>query len=125
VALDRAIRLAERRGRPADIMRWRSERDRIYRQVMDGLERKERSFVQHYGTECWTLAAADAADGVRVAVRPMWLDTLEAMDSSWSHSLVYRYDPSASPDGRGQEGTFSLCTFWHDALARSADGEAR
>ena len=29
VALDRAIRLAERRGRPADIMRWRSERDRI------------------------------------------------------------------------------------------------
>ena len=28
VALDRAIRLAEHRGRPADIIRWRSERDR-------------------------------------------------------------------------------------------------
>jgi pentatricopeptide repeat protein len=27
-------------------------------------------------------------------------------------SLVYRYDPDASPDGlRGSEGTFSLCTF--------------
>ena len=27
-------------------------------------------------------------------------------------SLVYRYDPAASPDGlRGEEGTFSLCTF--------------
>jgi hypothetical protein len=36
-------------------------------------------------------------------------------------SLVYRYDPSASPDGlRGSEGTFSLCTFWYvDALARA------
>jgi GH15 family glucan-1,4-alpha-glucosidase len=36
-------------------------------------------------------------------------------------SLVYRYDPAASPDGlRGHEGTFSICTFWYvDALARS------
>ena len=38
-----------------------------------------------------------------------------------SDSLVYRYDPDASPDGlQGSEGTFSLCTFcWVDALARS------
>jgi GH15 family glucan-1,4-alpha-glucosidase len=36
-------------------------------------------------------------------------------------SLVYRYDPNASPDGLpGSEGTFSLCTFLYvDALARS------
>ncbi len=38
-----------------------------------------------------------------------------------SDSLVYRYDPAASPDGlRGSEGTFSLCTFLYvDALARA------
>src|SRR3712207_7855796 len=45
-----------------------------------------------------------------------------AMDQELvSDSLVYRYDPSASPDGlRGTEGTFSICTFWYvDALARS------
>jgi GH15 family glucan-1,4-alpha-glucosidase len=38
-----------------------------------------------------------------------------------SDSLVYRYSPGASPDGlRGEEGTFSICTFWYvDALARS------
>ena len=38
-----------------------------------------------------------------------------------SDSLVYRYDPSASPDGlQGSEGTFSLCTFYYvDALARA------
>jgi GH15 family glucan-1,4-alpha-glucosidase len=53
---------------------------------------------------------------------PMWLSTLRAMDRELvSDSLVYRYNPSASPDGlRGQEGTFSLCTFWYvDALARA------
>jgi GH15 family glucan-1,4-alpha-glucosidase len=34
---------------------------------------------------------------------------------------VHRYNPAASPDGlRGQEGTFSMCSFWYvDALARS------
>jgi len=38
-----------------------------------------------------------------------------------SDSLVYRYNPAASPDGLADdEGTFSLCTFWYvDALARS------
>ena len=52
----------------------------------------------------------------------MWLSTLEAMDRELvSDSLVYRYNPSASPDGlAGDEGTFSLCTFWYvDALARA------
>jgi GH15 family glucan-1,4-alpha-glucosidase len=53
---------------------------------------------------------------------PMWLDTLKAIDRELvSDSLVYRYNPSASPDGlAGNEGTFSLCTFWYvEALARS------
>ena len=53
---------------------------------------------------------------------PMWLSTLAAMDRELvSDSLVYRYNPSASPDGlAGDEGTFSLCTFWYvDALARA------
>jgi GH15 family glucan-1,4-alpha-glucosidase len=53
---------------------------------------------------------------------PMWQSTLRAVDKELvSDSLVYRYNPSASPDGlQGQEGTFSICTFWYvDALARS------
>ena len=53
---------------------------------------------------------------------PMWLSTLRAMDDELvTDSLVYRYDPAASPDGlRGSEGTFSLCTFAYvDALARA------
>jgi GH15 family glucan-1,4-alpha-glucosidase len=52
----------------------------------------------------------------------LWLSTLDAMDDELvSDSLVYRYNPSAAPDGlAGEEGTFSICTFWYvDALARS------
>lgn len=53
---------------------------------------------------------------------PMWLSTLVAMDGELvTDSLVYRYDPAASPDGlRGSEGTFSLCSFAYvDALTRA------
>jgi pentatricopeptide repeat protein len=52
----------------------------------------------------------------------MWQSTLKAMDGELvSDSLVYRYNPAASPDGlHGEEGTFSLCTFLYvDALARA------
>ena len=51
-----------------------------------------------------------------------WTSTLAAMEKTLvSDSLVYRYDPRASPDGlQGSEGTFSLCTGWYvDALTRS------
>jgi GH15 family glucan-1,4-alpha-glucosidase len=124
VALDRAIRLSEKRGRPADIAKWRSERDRIYRQVMDrGWNEKERAFTQHYSTEVLDSSLLlMPLMGFVSPFDPMWIDTLEAMDKKLvSDSLVYRYDPTASPDGlRGSEGTFSLCTFWYvDALARS------
>ena len=67
-------------------------------------------------------AAACRPSGFIVPLDPRWLSTLEAMKKTLvSDSLVYRYDPTASPDGlKGSEGTFSLCTFWYvDALARS------
>ena len=45
--------------------------------------------------------------------------TLRCEEELVADSLVYRYDPDASPDGlRGSEGTFSLCTFnYVNALA--------
>src|SRR3979411_2036279 len=51
---------------------------------------------------------------------PRWLSTLDAMSNELvSDSLVYRYNIEASPDGlEGEEGTFSICTFWYvEALA--------
>jgi GH15 family glucan-1,4-alpha-glucosidase len=51
-----------------------------------------------------------------------WLSTLDAITRELvSDSLVYRYNIEASPDGlEGDEGTFSICTFWYvEALARA------
>jgi GH15 family glucan-1,4-alpha-glucosidase len=124
VALDRAIRLAEHNGRPANVARWAVERDRIYNQIMSrGWNEAKGAFTQHYQTE-----VLDASlllmplMGFVSPKDPMWLSTLNAMDRELvSDSLVYRYNPSASSDGlQGHEGTFSLCSFFYvDALARS------
>jgi GH15 family glucan-1,4-alpha-glucosidase len=124
VAFDRGIRIAAERGFPAPLDRWTAERDAIYAQIMDrGFHPSRKAFVQHYDTDVLdsallrmpTVGFVDGRD-------PMWLSTLEAMDEELvTDSLVYRYDPEASPDGlRGSEGTFSLCTFSYvDALTRS------
>ena len=124
VALDRAIRMAESSGRPANIAKWVAERDRIYDQIMDrGFNAAEGAFIQHYGTQ--TLDSSlllMPLEGFVSPQDPMWLSTLRAIDKQLvSDSLVYRYNPAASPDGlHGDEGTFSLCTFLYvDALARS------
>ena len=124
VALDRMIRLAREHGRPADLTRWVSERDRIYQQIMThGWNQKRRAFTQHDKTEVLDASLLMMPlVGFVAPSDPMWLSTLDAMDGELvSDSLVYRYNPSASPDGlRGHEGTFSICTFWYvDALARS------
>jgi GH15 family glucan-1,4-alpha-glucosidase len=124
IAFDRAIRLATAKGRPGEVNRWQVERDRVYREVLQrGWNDKVGAFVQHYATD-----VLDASNLRMVHVGfvepsdPLWLSTLEAMDRQLvSDSLVYRYNPEASPDGlQGSEGTFSLCTFWYvEALARS------
>jgi len=124
VALDRAIRMAMRRGKPANLPRWTAERDKIYKQIMErGWNPKVGAFTQHYDTEVLDSSLLMMPQMGFIAPRdPMWLSTLDAMDHELvSDSLVYRYNPSASPDGlAGSEGTFSLCTFWYvDALARA------
>jgi len=124
IALDRAIRIATRRGRPANLARWTTERDRVYNQIFDrGWNPKVGAFTQHYETEVLDSSLLMMPLQGFISPRdPMWLSTLKAMDRELvSDSLVYRYNPSASPDGlAGNEGTFSLCTFWYvDALARA------
>ncbi len=124
VAFDRGIRLAVDHGLPASVERWTGARDAVYRQVMDrGFHESREAFVQHYDTDVLdaallrmpTVGFVDGRD-------PRWESTLRAMDDELvTDSLVYRYDPAASPDGlRGSEGTFSLCTFAYvDALTRA------
>ncbi|MCW2869294.1 glycoside hydrolase family 15 protein [Actinacidiphila oryziradicis] len=125
VAIERAIRMANRRGLPADLPRWQQTRDVIYRQIMQrGWSPDRGAFVQH-------LDDHDVLDA-SVLMMPMakfisptdpkWLSTLDALTADLvSDSLVYRYDPEASPDGlRGSEGTFSICSFWYvESLTRA------
>ena len=124
VAFDRGIRLATAHGRPAPLTRWIAARDAIYDQIMEsGWSAERRAFVQQYGEPVLDASLLKMTQVGFVSPHdPMWADTLTAMeDELVSDSLVYRYDPSASPDGlRGSEGTFSLCTFLYvDALARA------
>jgi pentatricopeptide repeat protein len=81
------------------------------------------AFVQHYDDKVLDSSLLRMPIVGFVAPQdPMWLSTLRAMDSELvTDSLVYRYDPGASPDGlRGSEGTFSLCSFMYvNALARA------
>ncbi|MEU9160425.1 glycoside hydrolase family 15 protein [Streptomyces sp. NPDC048424] len=124
VALDRGIRQAAATARPADVTRWTAARDAILDQVMTlGWSEERQAFVQEYDN-----TVLDASlllmpmVGFIAPKDPRWLSTLDAMDTELvSDSLVYRYDPAASPDGlQGSEGTFSLCSFLHVyALAKA------
>jgi len=124
VAFERAIRIAQQRGLPADLTRWSEARDSIYNQIMErGWHTGRRAFVQHYDTDvldaslllmplCKFIAPTD----------PRWISTLDAITEELvSDSLVYRYNADASPDGlAGSEATFSMCSFWWvEALARA------
>jgi GH15 family glucan-1,4-alpha-glucosidase len=124
VALERAVRMARQRGLPGDIVGWMAARDAIYRQIMSrGYHARRRAFVQHYDTN-----VLDASVLLMPLVKfisptdPRWLSTLDGIGEELvADSLVSRYNPEASPDGvGGEEGTFSMCTFWYvEALARA------
>ncbi|MFB7629677.1 glycoside hydrolase family 15 protein [Streptomyces sp. NPDC056149] len=124
VAIERAMRIARHRGLPADMIRWGQERDAIYRRIMQrGWSTERRAFVQHEGADVLDAAVLMMPLAKFISpTDPKWLSTLDALgDELVSDSLVYRYDPRNSPDGlRGEEGTFSICSFWYvEALSRA------
>ncbi|MFF1720010.1 glycoside hydrolase family 15 protein [Streptomyces sviceus] len=124
VAFDRGVKVATAHSRPADLGRWTAARDTVFRQIVDrGWSQKRSAFVQHYDTDVLDASLLLMPRvGFLAPDDPDWLTTLDAMDAELvSDSLVYRYDPAASPDGlRGSEGTFNLCSFLYvHALAKS------
>jgi GH15 family glucan-1,4-alpha-glucosidase len=124
VAIERAIRMNRSRGLPGDIVGWLGERDRIYNQIMKkGWSDERQAFVQHYGSDVLDASVLLMPLVLFIApTDPRWLSTLDAIgDELVSDSLVYRYNIEASPDGlRGDEGTFSICSFWYvEALTRA------
>ena len=133
VAVDRGLRLASKRSFPADRERWLAVRDEIYEEIMEeGWNPEKGSFVQAYDSD-----ALDASNLIMPLVffvsptDPRMLGTLDATNRPprdgglVSNSLVHRYDVERSADGlMGEEGTFSLCTFWLvEALTRAGRTE--
>jgi GH15 family glucan-1,4-alpha-glucosidase len=127
VAVDRAIRLADRRSFPYPFDRWRATRDEIYADIYDNFwDPEQQAFVQHKGTQ-----TLDAATLLMPMVKfissmdPRWLSTLRAIKGNLvEDSLVFRYRiGKAAADGlTGDEGTFNMCSFWYaEVLARSGD----
>lgn len=129
VALDRGLRLSDKRALPADRAKWIRERDRIYEEVMTrGWNEKRHAFTQYYGSE-----DLDASLLIMPLVffmapnDPRMLSTISAILENPRHgglvsdSLVYRYPPQPRIDGiPGEEGTFNMCSFWLvEALTRA------
>jgi GH15 family glucan-1,4-alpha-glucosidase len=121
VALDRGIRLADKRSFPANRERWMHDRDAIYEEVMTkGWSEKRQAFTQFYGSE-----DLDASVLIMPLVffmapsDPRMLSTIKAIlrnpkeGGLVSDGLVYRYPPEPRIDGLpGEEGTFNMCSFW-------------
>lgn len=136
VALDRGLRLAEKRSFPANRGRWLKTRDTIYEKIMhEGYNNRIGAFVQSFGSE--TLDASNLLMPLVFFVSPSdprMISTLNAIHRPphegglVSDSLVYRYNVEQTVDGlTGEEGTFSMCTFWLvEALTRAGQtGPAR
>ncbi|MGH9161112.1 MAG: glycoside hydrolase family 15 protein [Vicinamibacteraceae bacterium] len=135
VALDRAVRLADKRSLPSNRTLWLNERDKLFLEIMDrGWSQERDAFVQYYGSN-----DLDASTLIMPLVffvspsDPRMLRTIDAImqplreGGLMSSSAVYRYDPRTGIDGLGGvEGSFNMCTFWLvEALTRAGrfDGQ--
>jgi GH15 family glucan-1,4-alpha-glucosidase len=115
VALDRGIRMADELGLEGDTAAWRSARDTLHAEIMTrGWSEERQSFLQAYDYDALD-AAALAIPMVRFLPwsHPRVQGTVRAVArelTSADGELVYRY---RHPDGlEGEEGAFSICTFW-------------
>ncbi|MET8576549.1 glycoside hydrolase family 15 protein [Streptomyces sp. NPDC005012] len=131
VAVERMIRIARRRGLPADLGRWLADRDRMHGQIIErGWHRQLGSFVQR-------LAPSPAVEpepllDASLLMMPLvkfisghdarFRSTLRAIEQHLvCGSFVFRYDHRGAVDGvNGTEGTFTPCSFWWiEALTRA------
>ena len=133
VAVDRGIRLADKRSFPADRDRWLKVRDAIYEEIMEkGWDAQRQAFVQRYGSD--SLDAANLMMSLVFFVSPTDPRMLKTLDATLqtpekgglvANGLVYRYNIDEADDGlSGEEGTFNICTFWLvEALTRAGQAD--
>ncbi len=115
VAMDRGVRMAEELGLEGNAAEWKVQRDTLHAEILvRGWSERHQSFTQAYDDDALD-AAALAIPMVRFLPwsHPRVQTTVLAVArelTSADGELVYRYRHS---DGlEGEEGAFSICTFW-------------
>ncbi|HEX4109920.1 MAG TPA: glycoside hydrolase family 15 protein [Solirubrobacteraceae bacterium] len=115
VAADRGARLAMLRDDDALAARWQSAAEEIHADICEHALDDRSVFTQHYDT-----TALDASVLLMPLVRflpaadPRIVATVHAIaDELTEDGLVLRYRIEETDDGlRGEEGTFTICSFW-------------
>lgn len=127
VALDRAVRLSMKRSLPAPLNEWITTRDNIYRTIhKDFWNARIGAFTQSQGSTYMDSSALLMPLMRFIGPKdPRWLSTLRVIENDLvEDSLVYRYRNHDHDGLSGEEGTFSMCTFWYvECLSRSGDIE--
>jgi GH15 family glucan-1,4-alpha-glucosidase len=115
VAMDRGVRMADELGLEGNTAEWRVQRDTLHAEILQrGWSERHQAFTQAYDDDALD-AAALAIPMVRFLPwnHPRVISTVQAVArelTSADGELVYRYRHS---DGlEGEEGAFSICTFW-------------
>ncbi|MFU9138189.1 glycoside hydrolase family 15 protein [Erwinia tasmaniensis] len=125
VALDRAIRLGEKRSLEVPWTRWTETRDAIRTDIWTNFWNKDRGHFVATQHGDYVDASMLLMPLVRFvgATDPDWLSTLDTIKEKLvSDGLVRRYNLAETPsDGlEGTEGSFVACSFWYvECLARA------
>ncbi len=121
VAVDRAMRLAQKRSLAAPFAKWAEARNALSENIWSNFfDENLGHFVRSKGSR-----ELDGAILMMPLVRfigatdPAWLATLDAVGDQLSdNGLVMRYNRLDGLDGK--EGSFAACAFWHvECLARA------
>jgi len=129
VAMDRAIKIGQDRSFPFPVGEWIDVRNAIYEDIFENFWNEEK---QMWGQFKQGNKVSDTIDGSVLLMpllhfvtpeEPRWIKTLDAVDRELRLDvLVYRYkNEELGIDGLdGEEGTFTMCSFWYiECLAKA------
>ena len=129
-ALDRAVKIAPKLGRHANLEAWVAERDRIRDAILErGWSEAKQAYAQSFDSDDLDAAALlMVIYGFLPATDPRMRSTIEAVARELTEDgmvLRYRNQEGLNADGlSGEEGTFAVCTFWLvSALAKAGEVE--
>jgi len=116
VAFDRGIKSAERFGLDAPLDRWRTLRDRIFRDVCEnGFDPELNTFVESYGSKLLDASILLLPGvGFLPASDPRVRGTIAAIEKYMMRDgFVLRHDPrDISDEKQPIEGAFLACSLW-------------